>query len=218
MDALKFSMGISIDQPIEINPDIHFQESMEYVSSSTIDVRLAKTQYRLLSTELKTLRYSRLPALALFGTFGSTGFGYDRQPNDFLKFYPLGFAGLQLSYPLFTGTVTQRKINQKKLELQNSQLQLNLITDQNRMQVENAKRQKIVTLKSVEAASAQISLAQTIYEQTVWQQKEGTATLTDVLLADNALREAQQTKLLAIIDYLKADLELKKLTGNISSK
>jgi outer membrane protein TolC len=36
------------------------------------------------------------------------------------------------------------------------------------------------------------------------------------LLADNALREAQQTYLTTVIDYLKADLELKKLTGNIS--
>jgi len=37
------------------------------------------------------------------------------------------------------------------------------------------------------------------------------------LLADNALREAQQTYINAVIEYLKADLELKKLTGNIST-
>jgi len=35
-------------------------------------------------------------------------------------------------------------------------------------------------------------------------------------LADNALREAQQAYLTSMVDYLKADLELKKLTGNIS--
>ena len=53
--------------------------------------------------------------------------------------------------------------------------------------------------------------------QTVLQQKQGTASLTDVLLADNALREAQQNYLNAVIDFLKADLELKKLTGSITS-
>jgi OMF family outer membrane factor len=41
------------------------------------------------------------------------------------------------------------------------------------------------------------------------------ASLTDILLADTALREAQQANISAIIEYLKADLELKKLTGNI---
>jgi OMF family outer membrane factor len=37
------------------------------------------------------------------------------------------------------------------------------------------------------------------------------------LLADNALREAQQNYLNAVIDLLKADLELKKLTGSIKN-
>ena len=68
-----------------------------------------------------------------------------------------------------------------------------------------------------ETTTEQIELAQTIYEQTLLQQKQGTANLTDVLLADNALREAQQTYINAVIEYLKADLELKKLTGNIST-
>jgi len=37
-------------------------------------------------------------------------------------------------------------------------------------------------------------------------------------MADNALREAQQSYLSAVIETLKADLELKKLTGNILQK
>ena len=105
----------------------------------------------------------------------------------------------------------------KKLELQNSDLQLSLLTEQNTMQIQNAKLQRAVAQKSVETTSEQIKLAQTIYEQTGIQQKQGTSSLTDVLLADNALRDAQQIYLTAVIDYLKADLELKKLTGNIST-
>ena len=78
--------------------------------------------------------------------------------------------------------------------------------------------QRKIAQQTAETTTKQIQLAETIYEQTVLQQKQGTANLTDVLLADNALREAQQTYLSAVIDYLKADLELKKLTGNISKK
>lgn len=216
LNALKFTMGISIEQNLQIEPNIHYQNTNEYISLSTLDIRLAKTQYRLLTSELSTLKFSRLPSLSLFGTYGTTGFGYDKQPNDFLNFYPIGFAGIQLSYPLFNGTVTQRKINQKKFELQNSEMQLGLLTEQNNMQVENAKLQRSVAKKSVETTTEQIKLAQSIYEQTILQQKHGTANLTDVLLADNTLREGQQTYLSSVIDYLKADLELKKLTGNLS--
>ncbi len=85
------------------------------------------------------------------------------------------------------------------------------------MQFENAKLQTLVAQKSVATTLEQIRLAQIVYEQTALQQKEGVASLTDIVLADNALREAQQTYLSAVIDYLKADLELKKLTGNIST-
>ena len=105
-------------------------------------------------------------------------------------------------------------MHQKKIELLNNELQAGLLSEQINMQVENARLQRTSALKMIDPANEQIKLAQTIFEQTLLQQKQGTAALTDVLLADNALRDAQQGRLTAIIDYLKADLELKKLTGN----
>lgn len=215
INALKFAMGIPLHQNMQIEQEILYNKSNEYSSTPAIEIRLANTQSKLLLSELNTLKKSKLPSVSLFGTYGKTGFGYDKQPNDFLKFYPIGFAGIQISYPLFNGTVTQRKITQKKLELKNSELQVQLVTEQNAMQTNNAKRQMTVAQKAVETTSSQIRLAQTIYEQTVLQQKQGTASLTDVLLADTALREAQQNYLAAVVDYLKADLELKKLTNQI---
>ena len=215
MNALKFVMGISLDQNMQIEPEILYKKSNEYSATPAIDIRLANTQSKLLLSELNTLKKSKLPSVSLFGTYGKTGFGYDKQPNDFLKFYPIGFAGIQLGFPLFNSTVTQRKISQKKLEIKNSELQVQLATEQNAMQINNTKRQIAVAQKSIETNTSQIKLAQSIYEQTVLQQKQGTASLTDVLLADTGLREAQQNYLAAMVDYLKADLELKKLTNQI---
>jgi len=218
LNALRFAMGIPLEQNFQIDSDIQFQNINEYSPSSVLDIQIVKTQNRLLSRELKTLNNSKyLPSLNLIGMYGATGFGYDKQPNDFLKFYPIGFTGIQFTYPLFNGTVTNRKINQKKLELKNNKLQYELLTQQNNMQVGNAKLQRKVAQKSVETTMQQIKLARIIYEQIILQQKQGIASLTDVLLADSALREAQQAYLSAVIDFLKADLEIKKLTGNIST-
>jgi outer membrane protein TolC len=218
MNALKFSMGIRINQNILIETDIQFNSIIDYSNLPTVDMQLTTLQNRILISELKTLKDSRLPSVSLYGSYGQTGFGYDKKPNDFLKFFPTSFVGVQLSYPLFNGTVTYRKINQKNIEIQNNELQISLVTDQNNMLIENAYRRRVVTQKTISNTLLQINLAQTVYEQTSLQQKEGTANLTDVLLADNTLREAQQNYLSAIIDYLKADLELKKLTGNIILK
>jgi OMF family outer membrane factor len=218
MNALKFSMGIPIQQEIQIETAVKNKEEVDYPNSLPVDLQIALTQNKLLSSELSTLKDSRLPTISLFGSYGQTGFGYDEKPNDFLNFYPSAFAGLQLSVPLFNGTVTKRKINQKNLEIANNQLQIDLVKDQNQMLIENAKRLRLVNRQTIENTQNQIELANTVYNEMVLQQKEGTATLTDILLADNAVREAQTSNLLAIIEYLKADLELKKLSGNMSLK
>ena len=217
LNALKFTIGLSLENNLQIETNILYENSFEYSSLSTFDFRMAIIKNRWLGLELNTLNKSRyLPSVNLFANYGTTGFGYNGKPNGFLDFYPIGFAGIQLSYPLFSGTVTERKINQKTLELKNNELQMGLINEQNYLQVENAKLQRKTAKNTVETLTEQIQLAQIIYEQTIVQQKLGTATLTDILLADNSLREAQQTYLSAVIDYLKADLELKKFTGNIS--
>jgi OMF family outer membrane factor len=215
INALKFAMGIEMDKSIEIDPSIVYHKSIEYTGTTPIDVRLANMQFRILASELKTLKNSRLPSLALYGTYGTNGYAYTEKPNEFLDFHPIGFAGLQLSIPLFNGTTTQKKIKQKKIEMQNSELQVSLLSEQNDMQVLNASQKRIVAQSSVETISQQIELAKSVYNQTVLQQKQGIANLSDVLIADNTLREAQQNYLTAVIDYLRADLELKKLTGNI---
>jgi len=216
LSTLKFLMGLPQESSISIDPEIKYQVKQEYASLSSLDIRQARIQNRLISAELNTIKYSRLPTLSLFGSQGTTGLGYDKSPDQFLKFFPVGFAGIQLSYPLFQGTVTKHKINQKKYELKNNELQISLLSEQNIMQVDNAKMLRQVAQKSTETILLQMRLAQSIYNQNIIQQKEGTASLTDVLLADTALRESQQSYLNAVVDYLKADLDYKKLSGNIS--
>ena len=218
MQALKFSMGVSPDREIEISDDISYQTNGSYTRMPSLDFQIAATQNRLLNNELSTLKKSALPTIALFGTFGVDGFGYYKTPNNFLQFYPIGFAGVQLSYNLFDGNILKRKQVQKKIEIQNNELQQSLVTEQNDMQIGNALNQRNTAQKSISLTERQIKQAQSIYEQTIMQQKEGIASLNDVLVADNALREVQQSYISAVVDYLKADLELKKLSGQLSIK
>lgn len=218
ISALKISVGVPLSQNLEVEDSITTTAPQVYEQTATLDIRIIEKQNSLLQSELGTFKNSRLPSVSLYGSYGTTGFGYDKAPNEFLKFYPVSFAGLQLSYPLFNGNVTRQKVSQKKLEIQNKELQSSLLAEQSALQIEIAQQQKSVAQRSVETTLAHIQLAQSIYDQTILQQRQGVASLTDVLLADNALRETQQTHLSALIDYLKADLDLKKATGNLFLK
>lgn len=216
--ALKFTMGIPFQEELEVAGEIDLHQGLAYEINDPVDLEMARMQKKFLTGELGTLKNLRLPSVSFYGSYGQTGFGYDEKPNDFLKFFPTAFAGLQLTVPVFSGNVTQRKINQKKIEIENSGLHLDHLTGQNLMLIENVRRKRQITGETIENTGNQLKLAETVYNEVVIQQKEGTTSLTEVLLADNALREAQQNHINALVEYLKADLELKKLTGNIPIK
>ena len=214
VNGLKFIMGLPLSSVVEINPAIQFSKAKQYEFQQSLEVAMIQMQNRLLTNELLSLKRTRLPSVSLFGSYGTLGYGYDKQPNQFLNFYTLGLVGLQVNYTLFNGTVTHRKIQQKNLELDNSLQQIKLVEDKNEMLVANARLEINVAQKLVETSTLQVNLAQSIFDNTELQRQHDLASLNDVLLANSALKEAQQNYLSAIVDYLKADLNLKNLTGN----
>lgn len=218
LDALKLAIGLPAERPFAIDPEVRFDPERTYAGATVAELELLKHQGYLLNTELRTIRRSGyLPSLRLFASYGTNGFGYDKAPNEFLTFHPVGFGGLQLSYPLFGGTVVHRKARQKELELRNNELRYALLTEQNGVQAQSARREREIARAFINDRASQVVLAGSIYRQALLQQQQGTASLTDVLLADNALREAQQEYLDAIIDFLRADLDLRKHTGNLTT-
>lgn len=218
IEGLKIAIGLPAERALAVDPQVQFDPNSEQPPSAITELQLVKMQGQLLGDELRTIKRSGLlPSLRLFATYGTNGFGYDKVPNEFLTFHPVGFGGVQLSYPLFNGMTLQRRIKQKNLELDNNKLRYELLTERTNMQAANARRQSAIAKASINDRASQVVLAQRIYAQTVLQQQQGTAGLTDVLLADNALREAQQDYLSSLVDFLKADLELKKLTGNLAT-
>ena len=215
MNAMKIMMGISMDKNITVETAIAYQDISNYTAMPTLDVKLVETKDKLLKSQLNTLKKSQLPTVMLYGSYGAVGYGYDKSPNEFLNFYSMGFAGIKASYNLFDGNITKKKKNIKKREIANNALQLELLKDQNNLKVRNAELKIAIARRTVETTQSQIDFAKSIYNKTVLQQKQGLASTNDVLLADNTVRQAQQDYISAIVEYLKADLELKKLSGNI---
>ena len=215
LKALKFVMGLPISAEMDIPLAIRLGESEVWSTQKTMDELIQEKKQQLSQQELTTIRNSRIPSLALYGNYGRTGFGFTGDPESFLNFYPVSFIGLQLNMPLFNGTITQKKVSQKKIELQNNRLQQELIVQQTDMLHQNALLQSQVAKNQLQTSRQQIQLAESVYQRTLLQQQEGLASLTEVLLADNALRDAQQLYLNAMVEYLKANLDIKKTSGNL---
>ena len=101
------------------------------------------------------------------------------------------------------------------VEIEKSNIQKELVTEKSKLDLRNAEMQYSLATKNISVVSSQIDLAKRIYDNTVLQNQQGVASITDLLLADNALRESQQNYLVALINLRKAELEYKRVTGNL---
>lgn len=215
LNALKFVIGLPLQTEMDIPLAIELLEQEDLLIQKSLDELIQEKKQQISLQELTTIKNSRIPSLALYGNYGRTGFGFTGQPESFLNFYPVSFVGIQFNMPLFNGTVTHKKISRKKIELQNNQLQQEQIMQQTDMLHQNALLQRHVAKSQLKTSLQQIKLAESVYQRTILQQQEGLASLTEVLLADNALRDAQQLYLNAMVEYLKANLDIKKTSGNL---
>ena len=209
-------MGRDLSAPLSVPKDIEHESRADYPVSPSVDARIVQVQNRLLLNELDLLRKSKLPTVSIVANYGLTGFGYFKQPDPFFKVFPIGFIGAQASYPIWNRT-THYKIAQKEVEVTGNRLQSEQVQAQYDLQITNAILQKNTAQGNIPATQQQIILANSVFQQTLVQQQQGMATIADILLADNALREAQTNYLNALVEYLKADLELKKASGSIKN-
>ena len=214
LNALNFLMGKPISDSIQVVKNENSAIEMNFKSQLTTDILLIDKKNEVNTSELRALRNSKLPTLGLYGVYGTTGFGTTGS-NSFFNFHPIGYVGAQLSVPLFNGMVTKHRIVQKKIDIQKTNIQKELVVEKSKLDLINAEMQYLLANQNIATINNQINLAKKIYENTLLQNKQGMANITDLILADNSLRDAQQNYIVALVSLRKSELEYKRVTGNL---
>lgn len=217
INILKFLIGKSQESNFSIGSSLGNHEYHALNDNTLTEVKLVEKQISFLQTEKNTIQKSKLPVINMNGFYGTNGYAKTGS-NDFLKFYPLGYAGVQAIMPLYTGNGTKRKIRGKEIEIEKAVVKLDMMKEKYDVDKLNNGYQLNIAKRNLATIQQQINLAENIYQNTLLQRKEGLATLTDVLQADNAVREAQKNYIDALIALRRAELENKKLTGNLLIK
>ncbi|HQV75846.1 MAG TPA: TolC family protein [Flavobacteriales bacterium] len=214
LDALRILTGMNLGTTVQLEDIQPAEMNASSGTRTTTGLRSTDQAIRLKHAELRAVQRARIPSLAGQGMYGTTGFGRIG-PDDRFDFYPIGLLGLQLQVPLFQGTVLQHKIKGKKLELEKMTLQRDALLDKEGMERRTTERQITVAQQAITNGDAQLELAGRIRRNTVLQHREGVASTTELILADQSEREAQQNYLNALVDLCKAQLELQRLNGNL---
>lgn len=214
IDLLRMMMGLPPDAPLATEPASAPVQRTPPTPKATAGLRLAEQGVVLRQAEIRLLKRSRLPSLHGYGLYGNTGFGPIGSEGRY-DLYPVSYYGATLQVPLFNGTVITQKVRQKELELERSTLLRDAVADREGLEQRRATRDEALALRTLTDAEAQLALAERIRRSTGLQHAEGLATLTDLVLADQAVREGQQLYIDALVQLRKAQLELARLNGTL---
>lgn len=216
---LKYYMGMPLDTSIEVAAiDMKEQSAtmIDIKSLNNTDLELVQAQREIYSVTLQQIRAGYLPSLSL--SFQSSVQNMQNNLRMFdkgAKWFPTSYVGLNLSIPIFDGLAKNSRVKQTKFQMEQSVLEEEYLTENLKMQRENATN----TLKANQSALASqqqnIELAQKVYTITMAQFIGGIATITDIVNAETSLRDAQTNYLKALVQVKLGELDLIKSTGNI---
>lgn len=221
-NALKFAIGMPIETAIEL-PDETFDINAQLASASTMDlsgrteIKVLEKQSELLELNRQSMKAAYYPSLSFGGDIGYQGFGNGVPGSNDFKWFPTSGLGLNLSIPIFNGGSTKAKINQatiqiKQLEvdIEDARLGLNLAN-------ENAKAQIKNSLLTVDANRRNVELSKEVLDDTQNNYRNGLATLTELLDAENALATAENNLNTSLLNYKIAEVQLIKANGELKT-
>ena len=160
---------------------------------------------------IKRYQLSYLPTLSLNGVYNKNA---QRNTFDLLgkgDWFTTSYVGINLAVPIFSGFAKDSRVKRSRLELQQTENQIESL----KLSIDNEVEQSKVNFKSAQATLSyqknNMELAETVYGQTKKKYEAGTGSnleitsaQTDLITAQNNYISALYSAIIARIDYLKA--------------
>ncbi|HTB53083.1 MAG TPA: TolC family protein [Ferruginibacter sp.] len=223
--GLKILMGMPVKDSLVLTDTLNDDQIKQGVLESSNYNYSDRKEYQLLQlanqlNQLSVKRYNRsqIPTLYFNGVYGKQAYSAD---NDFDIFdannswYTTSYIGLQLSIPIFNGFSTRAKIQESKLQLRQSQNQLEDIKLSIDNDVAVARNNFATAIATMDFQKQNMQLAETVYDQTKKKYETGTGSLTDINNSDTDLKTAQANYISALYDAIIAKIDFLKAVGKL---
>jgi outer membrane protein len=195
---------------VEIEPS-SFTKRTSYVSLKQVG--------DLLNLQHESIKAGYLPTVNIIGSFGynglNTGFDFLKSYNG--KWNPVSLIQLNLEIPLFDGFKKHNQLLRNKIELQQNQNTLNYLQNTLQMEQLNVTKNYNNYIREVEYQTKNLALANKLYNQKQLEYKNSTASLNDIIAVENTVKSAQANYLNVLVKLKLAELDLKKVNGQLSN-
>jgi len=228
LNALKFQMGMPQEQPVMLRDTVLTFRQDEAVLANAlnnnvyenrIEYQLLQTNLELQDLDIRNTRSGFFPTLRGFGNYGYQGqgadFGLFGTANNGWVDYTTSSIGVRLSIPLFDGLQRNSRVAQSRLKVKQLEENINLTKQNINLDIANALTQYRNTLQRIQAEGQNVDLAEEVYGVTQLELREGVGTSNNVVEAETALRQAQNTYITTLLNLYTARLDLERAKGTL---
>lgn len=222
-NALKFSMGMDVDEDIEVSETLEDLEIGHLdLASSVGSVQLDfnnRSEYIALQTaaslramDIKQIKFQRLPVIKGFGSYQQVLQGNSLRGG---RWFPTTVVGLNLSLPIFDGFDKSSRLERAEIASRQHQLTIEDTERAMTLEVANAKVAYANAQKTVVSAEQSEQLAQDIYDTALIKYREGVGSSLEIKQSEADLFAAQARMISALYDLMSAEVDLQKALGTL---
>lgn len=211
LNALKMTMGFPMGEDLALEGNLEEMMIVDMDNTSfRPEIPFAESGIEMNEWNIKNLQSGYLPSLRAFGSLSQ-----NYQGNTFEDGFwaPTTVAGLRMSIPIFDGLDKKAKIQRARLELEKSNIQLQILKDIVELETTNARENIANAQRRLDQQKKNLSLAERIYQTTQVKYKEGVGSSLEVNQAEQMLYDSQRNYLQALYDLVSAGFQLKKALG-----
>ena len=220
--GLKTLIGMPVKEVLALSDSLSEEqikdgilEDAHYQYSDRKEYEYAMLGKKLNEYNIKRYKLSYLPTVALTGTYAQQAY---RETFSFFKsnmWYPASWASLNISIPLFDGFAKDAKIRQSKLELRQTENNIDNLKNSIDNDVTQATLNFKTAIATMDFQKKNMALAETVYNQTKKKYEVGTGSNTEITGAETDLITAQTNYINALYMAIIAKVDYKKAIGKL---
>ncbi len=220
--GLKTLMGMPVKDSLVLVDKISEEQVKEDFSNDTAyhysdrkDFQYVSLAKKLNEFNIKRYQLSYIPTLSLTGSYSKNA---QRNKFDFLgkgDWFTTAYIGFNMAIPIFDGFARSSRINRSKIELKETENQLDNLKLAIESEVEQAKINFKSSLATMNFQKQNMQLAETVYNQTKKKFEVGTGSNTEITAAQTDLITAQTNYISALYSAIIARVDYLKATGKL---
>ena len=224
LNELKYKMGMPLDSAIALadtvisieQASVAVDTAAQNYAEKRIDYQMQKTMIELYQLDKKRHSAGYLPTLSLTGRYGYNAM---RDEFDFFDtkkdWYSSAAIGLRLTVPIFDGLQKQARISQSKITVFKAEETLRQTEQNIKLDISNYEKQLANAQENIANETVNLKLAEEVYQTTALMNAQGTGTSLELVQAESALREAQNTYYNRLFSLYIARLDLEQSRGSL---